>query len=157
MDRKEENNNEEDENDEEEDDEEEDDEEEDDEEDEEDDDDLLGWLVASRHRRRFIFSPGLEKNSLGIPCPDENTLPVIEAKAIVLRCVVCGENQIQTVNFPCMHACFCLNCASASLKHSKNCPHCRETYMHISMLYLSYEDAYEDDISDHVKKRKKVD
>ena len=146
MDRNEENNNEED----------DEDEEEEEEDDEDEEEDLLGWLVATR-RRRVISSPGLEKNSLGIPCPDENTLPVIEAKAIVLRCVVCGENQIQTVNFPCMHACFCLNCASASLKHSKNCPHCRETYMHISMLYLSYGDADEDDISVHVKKRKKVD
>lgn len=133
----------------------EDDEEEDDDEDD-DDEDERAWIVATRRRRRVVaFSD--ERNDLGIPCPEKNTLPTTEAKAILLRCVVCSENQIQTVNFPCMHACFCLDCASESLKHSQNCPQCREDYMHISMLYLSYLEADEEDISEHVKKRKKVD
>lgn len=90
----------------------------------------------------------------GIPCPDKNTLPQVEAKPILLRCIICRENQIQTVNFPCMHACFCTNCASESLKYSNNCPQCRTEYMHISMLYLCYGDPEKDPDPDQNKKRK---
>lgn len=100
-----------------------------------------------------LFPQHDEKKEFGIPCPENNTVPPIEAKAIVLRCVVCGENQIQTVNFPCMHACFCVICASQSLAHSDRCPQCRANYMHISMLYLCYGDASHEDLPP-LKKRK---
>jgi hypothetical protein len=95
-----------------------------------------------------------DKKDLGIPCPLPGTVPSVEAKAIVLRCVVCRENQIQTVNFPCMHACFCVNCASPSLNHSKTCAQCRTAYMHISMLYLCSGDPTEEDIEPFRKRRR---
>jgi hypothetical protein len=75
----------------------------------------------------------------GIPCPQNGE--TIEAKEIIASCVICHVNQIQTVNFPCMHACFCLNCARPAVQHSKKCPQCRNKYMHVSMLYLSYRDV----------------
>lgn len=99
-----------------------------------------------QRRRGFIMLPELEDHSqranddLGIPCPD-SAAPTIEARPIVLACVICRQNQIQTVNFPCMHATFCLECARPSVEHSKRCPICRTDYVHISMLYLSYQDT----------------
>lgn len=98
----------------------------------------LYWLVNNIN---ITFE---EEKYGGIPCPEQNTIPPVEAKPIILRCVICKENQVQTVNFPCMHACFCTKCASDSLKYSKNCPHCRTEYMHISMLYLCYNDSEEE-------------
>ena len=95
-----------------------------------------------------------EAKDHGIPCPTPNTILPVEAKAIVLRCVICRSNQIQTVNFPCMHACFCIDCASPSLNHSNTCPQCRTEYMHISMLYLCSDDPTEEDIEPIRKKRK---
>jgi hypothetical protein len=82
----------------------------------------------------------------GIPCPQSGD--VIEAKAIILKCSICHVNQIQTVNFPCMHACFCLSCVRPAIMHSNVCPQCREQYMHISMLYLCYNDASHSDIKE---------
>jgi hypothetical protein len=90
----------------------------------------------------------------GIPCPIPNTIPSVEAKPLVLRCVICKENQIQTVNFPCMHACFCVNCASPSLNHSNTCPQCRTIYMHISLLYICSSDPTDEDI-EHIQKKHK--
>jgi len=89
----------------------------------------------------------------GIPCPETGTGE--EAKAVVLQCSICRNNQIQTVNFPCMHACFCLECAKPSVMQSNICPQCRTQYMHISMLYLCYRDADVDDIR-HTDKRRKL-
>jgi hypothetical protein len=92
----------------------------------------------------------------GIPCPQNGE--TVEAKAIIASCVICHVNQIQTVNFPCMHACFCLNCARPALQYSSKCPQCRNKYMHVSMLYLSYKDVNEvDNTSKQKKSRKKID
>ncbi len=85
------------------------------------------------------FSP--ESEWAGIPVPETNALAPVEAKAIIFRCVACQHNQIQTVNFPCMHSCFCIQCAKPSVQYSEKCPVCRTKYVHISILYPSYIDA----------------
>lgn len=72
----------------------------------------------------------------GIPCPAEGASE--EAVGIIARCAICQTNQIQTVNFPCMHACFCLMCIRPSISVSKICPICRTEYIMVSMLYLHY-------------------
>lgn len=100
-------------------------------------------LMASFPFRMAAAQPVEEvKNNhysdVGIPCPESG--PVQEAKPVVPRCLVCRTNMIQTVNFPCMHACFCLECAQPAVQHSKKCPQCRTEYLHISMLYLAYDD-----------------
>lgn len=79
--------------------------------------------------------------SYGIPCPETNSILPVELKNISLPCVVCQINQIQTVNFPCMHACFCIECAKPALGHSSKCPQCRTELMHVSLLYLPYKDC----------------
>ena len=71
-----------------------------------------------------------------VPCPLAGTDE--EAKTIMAVCVICGINQIQTVNFPCRHACFCLGCARPAVMHSNVCPICRLVYERIDQLYLSY-------------------
>lgn len=90
----------------------------------------------------------------GIPCPPKGESH--EAKAIIMRCRICHLNQIQTVNFPCMHSCFCLECVRTSLAHDNRCPICRTEYLHISMWFPCTEDATEDDIVPD-KKRKLSD
>ena len=98
-------------------------------------------LMASFPFRAAPPSEEIKHNhysEVGIPCPESG--PVQEAKPIVPRCLVCRTNMIQTVNFPCMHACFCLECAQPAVQHSKKCPQCRTEYLHISMLYLAYDD-----------------
>lgn len=74
----------------------------------------------------------------GIPCPLNGE--TIEATPIILQCSICHINQIQTVNFPCMHACFCLNCVRPAVRNSNKCPICRTDYMNVSMIYLNYQD-----------------
>jgi len=99
-----------------------------------------------------------DEKEFGIPVPLETVSEPIEAKAIVAKCVICHTNQVQTVNFPCMHACFCIVCASPAVRHSHTCPNCRTDYLHVSVLYLTYTDAIEDDLKvttlDVTKKRK---
>ena len=92
-----------------------------------------------------------------VPCPAPGTVPTIEAKAIVAKCVVCHVNQIQTVNFPCMHACFCIDCATPALEHSEVCPQCRTVCMHVAMLYLVHTDARAEDFIEHVHKKQKIE
>jgi hypothetical protein len=75
----------------------------------------------------------------GIPCPDNGE--TIEAAPILLQCSICYVNQIQTVNFPCMHACFCLSCVRPAIRNSDICPICRTQFMHVSMIYLNYQDC----------------
>lgn len=121
-------------------------------EEEEEEEENSGFNLIFRRRPFPILVP--DEKDLGIPCPPQNTIPTVEAKAIVLRCVICRENQIQTVNFPCMHACFCINCAAPALNHSATCPQCRTAYMHISMLYLCSGDPTDEDIEPFRKKAK---
>lgn len=108
-----------------------------------------GVYIRNRLTRTRPNSP-VRPNSLpddwinGIPCPETGTTH--EAKAIVLSCVICQVNQIQTVNFPCMHACFCLDCVRPSIMHSNICPICRTRYASISMLYLSAVNASQKDL-----------
>jgi len=90
-----------------------------------------------------------------IPCPEPGIIPVTEAKAIVAKCVICHTNQIETVNFPCMHACFCIECASPALGHSEKCPQCRTICMHVAMLYLMHTYATSEDLI--VNKKRKID
>jgi len=85
--------------------------------------------VRSRTQTRTIRRKRL------IPCPDIGESE--EADYIKLSCLICQTNQIQTVNFPCMHACFCLQCAKPSLERFKSCPVCRIKYQHIARLYLA--------------------
>ena len=87
----------------------------------------------------------------GIPIPEGKNISNIEAKPILLPCVVCKYNQIQTVNFPCMHATFCLECIRNSISFSPYCPQCRAPFLQVSMLYLCYEDY---NIQPCLKKRK---
>lgn len=102
-------------------------------------------VVPIIRNRRLAEAPALPRITVnehevdGIPCPTTGTS--FEAKAIIAPCVICNHNQIQTVNFPCMHACFCLECVKPSVRHNNTCPQCREPYMNISMLYLSYTNA----------------
>lgn len=98
--------------------------------------------------RRLTEAPPLDeiKNeikdvTMGIPVPTDVDVVPVEANNISLPCVICMTNQIQTVNFPCMHACFCVACAAPSTVHSNVCPICRVQYMHISMLYLQYKES----------------
>ena len=89
---------------------------------------------------RIFLSSSASQSAPSVPVPETSTAGTLIAKPIILACVVCRENQIQTVNFPCMHACFCLACAQPSLQHSQTCPQCRTPYEHIAMLYLLYSD-----------------
>jgi len=82
-----------------------------------------------------------EDKTFGIPCPEPGSVKALEAVPILLRCVVCHSNQINTVNFPCMHASFCVDCTSQSVLHSNKCPICRTHIMHVSMLYLCHTDT----------------
>lgn len=84
--------------------------------------------------------------SNGIPVPETTTIMPIKVRPILFQCIICQSNQVQTVNFPCMHACFCIECAKPSLNHSTCCPECREPYQHISMLYPSYIEAKINDL-----------
>ena len=107
-------------------------------------------LVSQRYG---IYPTG----ELGIPVPSESVASTHEAKAIVLACVLCSVNQIQTVNFPCMHACFCLECAKPAVTHSKCCPICRINYMHVSIMYLQQKDATMKDLPVVGQKRERED
>jgi hypothetical protein len=107
-------------------------------------------LVSQRYG---IYPTG----ELGIPVPSESAANTCEAKAIVLACVLCSVNQIQTVNFPCMHACFCLECAKPAVANSKCCPICRINYMHVSMMYLQQKDATMKDLPVVGQKRERED
>jgi hypothetical protein len=94
-------------------------------------------------------------SEFGIPCPDTEVIKADLAKPIVAECVACKTNQIQTVNFPCMHACYCLECAKPSLRTMNTCPVCRCVYMHISVLYLSYREVNETDGIDFSSNKKR--
>jgi hypothetical protein len=106
------------------------------------------------NNRRAHINNTHRRGMYGVPCPESGVTE--EAKAIVLRCAICQSNQVQTVNFPCMHACFCLDCAGPAVQQSNICPQCRTAYMHVSMLYLCYKDADDDDIK-HGSKRRRLE
>ena len=106
------------------------------------------------NNRRVHINNTHRRGMYGVPCPESGVTE--EAKAIVLRCAICQSNQVQTVNFPCMHACFCLDCAGPAVQQSNICPQCRTAYMHVSMLYLCYKDADDDDIK-HGNKRRRLE
>lgn len=87
-----------------------------------------------------------EEKKGDIPVPDTNAITPTEAKPVLLRCVVCQENQIQTVNFPCMHACFCILCAKPAITFSKACPQCRKMCASVSILYVCCSDVVRPDV-----------
>lgn len=104
---------------------------------------------------RLAGAPPLDNilnDDMGIPVPETGSAAAVEVTDIQIPCIICASNQIQTVNFPCMHACFCVECASPSVMHSNICPVCRVQYMHISMLYLQYKETAEPP-----SKRKKIE
>ena len=84
----------------------------------------------------------------GIPCPMNGETE--EATPVLLQCSICRVNQIQTVNFPCMHACFCLGCVRPAVRNSDICPICRTPYMNVSVLYINYQNC------ESTKKRKLI-
>lgn len=107
---------------------------------------MMRLSIGANHR--LANAPTLETlqdSSLGIPVPTVDNAESTEAKNVQLPCLICMTNQIQTVNFPCMHACFCVSCAKPSVMHSNICPVCRTQYMHVSMLYLQYKEAHSDE------------
>lgn len=109
---------------------------------------IINPRIESKYTRRLGISQEEQDNINGIPCPLSGQ--AYEAKATILQCVICRHNQIQTVNFPCMHACFCLECVRPSVMHSNICPQCRTQYMNVSMLYLVQSNASINDLVEHV-------
>lgn len=72
------------------------------------------------------------------PCPKPEIFNTVLATPIIVCCIICQTNQIQTVNIPCMHASFCGVCANDAVQNSSKCPDCRGELTNIAPLYLSY-------------------
>ena len=76
--------------------------------------------------------------------PYKNTLPIPEVTSenisvpIIAECVICKTNIINTINFPCQHACMCVDCSRCYGKVQNICPICRTPLQSIDRIYLSY-------------------
>ena len=83
-----------------------------------------------------------EKMILALIAKEEKvleSLPVEDAKSIVLECNICTKSQINVRFNPCGHCCFCSVCARAYIKDNINCPLCKKYISGIEPLYLSFK------------------
>jgi hypothetical protein len=83
-----------------------------------------------------IETPPSTPEMKSVTFPLSESIPAIEAAPIVLKCLICHVNQIQTVCIPCMHCCFCVKCVSVALTYSKQCPTCRKDIERVSTIYF---------------------
>ena len=50
-------------------------------------------------------------------------------------CLICNDNQVDTVLLPCRHARMCMECVQNVMLHSGNCPFCREPILHTDKIF----------------------
>ena len=50
-------------------------------------------------------------------------------------CCICATNDVTTVIVPCGHATYCSDCSHESIKHSQQCPICRQEVQSIITVY----------------------
>ena len=53
----------------------------------------------------------------------------------VIKCCICTTLTANTVNVPCGHICYCLDCSNESIKHTNKCPFCRKNINDIIQIY----------------------
>ena len=90
------------------------------------------------HERRNQTRSNQQNNQQNtqIPTPVIDAECDTEAKPMILVCVICSVNCINTVLIPCMHSCLCCTCAKEFTAHSKDCPICRISILEINRIYL---------------------
>jgi hypothetical protein len=60
-----------------------------------------------------------------------------EASGVLLECVICHTNEINTTAFPCMHASMCSTCSHAMSTRDYKCPICRTEIVQVAKIYIS--------------------
>lgn len=81
--------------------------------------------------------PTIKRHYVEVMCPIGSSQ---EAIPIIAACVICQSKQIDTINSPCMHACFCLNCANPATIIDKKCPICRVKLTEVLRMFLCFSD-----------------
>jgi len=77
--------------------------------------------------------------------PYRRTLPVPETTKenksvpILATCLICMENIVNTITFPCNHAVMCVTCSQDYGKIQNVCPYCRTALLSIERMYLIYK------------------
>ncbi len=81
--------------------------------------------------------------------------PQVISRVVMISCVVCYVNQINTIIQPCMHSCVCSLCAKQIIDRSKQCPLCQRDITNVNKIYLSSSEPTESDISNWSEENKK--